>query len=1249
MPKCPSCKTVELTALRRGGYLCEECDRRFSVASRAPKKLGGTVRLDARRWDDPALPFAIAHPLSRAHDTGLSLEARRDAAVFAAYQAVRLSGILLLSDYLLCQETSKRLDLAVRALRVPDWWGWTVLNNQLVRFFSGELDLPPDRGSAFASVTSGWRSVNRKTAAQRETTWATLLAGLPGRDGDAKSPNDALWMAHDAMERREAAPSERQLFQLVRVVEAMSQRLFPKGAIELVRRVSVDGDAQHLARLSGASRDGAFDVETRGLEWASSFELTAVVALTETASVPVHALPLLFDTETRLFPYGGGGLLEPMTLDASKRVAQLAPVGVQRGTRLAPLLGLLARREANPLLTGGQVSAGSLASWSAALVVLHEANQDGITYFPDAYVERTGVDDVLASALGTSGRALLVVGPDGSGKTSLILRLASRVVRPREPVARGGRPRASRDLVAVLSGRAAFAHDTYESAAEGICRAVLARLGLREGAFSSLLELLSDLDSAAMLREDRRLFLFFDGVDEADDFEGVLAALDDLLLATTTHPFLRIVITMREASFHALGRASYAPRSLASERTLAHFFDPEARALVPFVRLRPFDDDEREMAYTRRDATRAAGEDDEADEADRSPFVLHLRQRLGRSGREVELVDALLDGPGDALHAAVRASASSVVERKTLDVLTREPSKRRGVASKALDLRPLLAAGILAPPDDDGRLVAPPYVVAARAVEDEIVLRGLAREAPRAWPPEEALPAVLDGARTPALVRGAERLVRRLLRAGRVDVVEAMLALEDGGLRERLLVAALSSIPELRAGAVTALLEAAGDAAGRPGVWARLSPGLTTARRVLAKSGHVVHARTLAALHIRGLRARIAANRAAHGHASALASLLAEDAELARAMGDVDEAWRRVAEALQVEREVAAAHPDDPAVHGSLARRLVDVGTGELARGRVATAIAMAEEARAAAERAPAIERPELLAACLALGGRAERLRGDHAAAEAWLEGAIRARRAQVVQGSPDDRRLYHLASVMRELAEIQHEGGRLDDARRTLEDAQTALRSMVAREPYFLDAQRELFLGLRLLASIAKQEGRRDEAARELTEALEGARWLASYDRRPDRRADVVGLLRDVGLLAFLEGKRGRAKRALEEALRLAQGLRDGGYEPDGLVEEQAGALADLGNVARAEGNHREARGHFARAIAVSRWLHAAAHGRDDRAFALANLLFAAYQVESREAKAALLAELREVLRDHAASAHPGLARLVALVSQLS
>lgn len=1248
MPKCPSCKTVELTALRKGGYLCEECNRRFAVTPREPK-LGGTVRLATREWDDPTLPFAIAHPLARARDLKLPLDERLDAVVFAAYQAVRLSGILLLSDYLLCQQTSKRLDLAVRALRVPDWWGWTVLNNQLVRFFAGELDVPPDRDTVFEKIAAGWRSVNRKSAAKRDTKWATLLAGLPGRNGDAQSANDALWRAREDRERRQGQATENLLFQLIRIVEATCQKLFPKAAFELVRRVSSEGGKQHLVRLSGAASDGVFDVEIRGADWAEPFSLTPVIALTASASVPVHALPLLFDAETQIFPFGAGGLLEPASLDPSKRTARIASFGIQRGTRLAPLLGLFARREVSPLLSGGQVSAANLASWSSALVSLRTAAQEGVTYFPSAYVERRGVDDVVESSLGTSGRALLLVGPDGSGKSSFVHRLASRLVRPREPATPGGRPQGSRDLVVLLSGRAAYAHDPYDSAAVGLCRTVLARLGLRDGAFASLHELFSALDPSAMQRENRRFYLLLDGVDEAEDFEGTLSAIDDLLPGIGRYPFLRLLITMRETSFHALGRASYAPRALTAEKTLAHFYDPETRALVPFLRLRPFDDDEREAAYTRRDATRAGGD---RQEHDRSPYALHLSHRLGRTGTESALVDALLDGADGELPSlpdAVQTSAAAIAHRKTLDVMTREPSRRRGTQPRALDLPTLLAAGVLAPPDDDGRLVAPPYVFSSRAIEEEIVLRGLAPTAPAAWPSGEELVAILKKASTPALTGGAERLVRRMAEVGDATTLTWILTLDDGIFRERLLVTALTAIAHIPARAGKALMEAFAEIATRPGVWSKLSPALSTARRLLARSGRLRHARMLAKLHQHGLRDQIAGKERPQGYWGALAATLAEDAELAREEGNADEARKLTAEALSIERGVAEAHPGDPAAQGSLARRLIAVGAEELAEGRVATALSLAREARSFAERAVAMEQPEILATCLALEGRAERLRGDHAAAEARLQEALRARRSQVAQGSPDDHRLYNLAKVMRELAEIQHENGRFDAARRTLDDAQTALRAVVAREPYFLDAQREIFLGLRLLAAIAKHEGRRDEASRDLQEALEGARWLASYDRRPDRRADVVGLLRDTGVLSFLEGKRGKAKRSLDEAVRLAQAIRDEGHQPDALVEEQAGSLAELGNVCRAEGKHREARAYFESAIAVSRWLYDASHGREDRAFSLANLLFAAYQVESRENKARLLGQLREILAGRGASTHPGIQRLSAMVSQLS
>ena len=200
--RCPAC-TAELTPLRKGGWFCEDCDRRFDAgltqverraapavvagaaaprAAKAPAVVGvePTTGENVLRTS-ASLPFLIAYPLERSRLTTISAEERTDALLWASYQVVRLTGLLLLSDYLALPDECRKVNLAVRALRAPDWWGWTVLCNQLVRFWSGELEEKPSRGPRLPKVVSGWRSFNRKNANKKESKWETVLDGETAR------------------------------------------------------------------------------------------------------------------------------------------------------------------------------------------------------------------------------------------------------------------------------------------------------------------------------------------------------------------------------------------------------------------------------------------------------------------------------------------------------------------------------------------------------------------------------------------------------------------------------------------------------------------------------------------------------------------------------------------------------------------------------------------------------------------------------------------------------------------------------------------------------------------------------------------------------------------------------------------------------------------------------------------------------------------------------------------------------------
>jgi hypothetical protein len=176
---------VLLDKVRKGWY-CEVCDRMLSVDELAEAGDGRLPEADAPNLgagDLDHLPFPVAYPLAFAQDVKRPPSERVDNALFAAYQAMRVTGLVLLADYFACDTSSGHLASAIRGLRMPHWGEWTTLCDKLVKFWCGHFPKEePERPSHFGTLVEGWRAVNRVKGAGT-STWAEILAGLPGMGG----------------------------------------------------------------------------------------------------------------------------------------------------------------------------------------------------------------------------------------------------------------------------------------------------------------------------------------------------------------------------------------------------------------------------------------------------------------------------------------------------------------------------------------------------------------------------------------------------------------------------------------------------------------------------------------------------------------------------------------------------------------------------------------------------------------------------------------------------------------------------------------------------------------------------------------------------------------------------------------------------------------------------------------------------------------------------------------------------------
>jgi hypothetical protein len=156
--------------------------------------LGGVVEppraASTSGLDLDALPFPVAHPLAFARDSALLPTERLNNALFAAYQAMRTTGLLLLADYLDVDASDRAVGGAIGGLRMPHWGEWTELNNKLVAVWKGRAEAKPERPSRFSALVDGGQAGGIDKAAG---DLKSLLEGLPGMQGPAKNANDAIW------------------------------------------------------------------------------------------------------------------------------------------------------------------------------------------------------------------------------------------------------------------------------------------------------------------------------------------------------------------------------------------------------------------------------------------------------------------------------------------------------------------------------------------------------------------------------------------------------------------------------------------------------------------------------------------------------------------------------------------------------------------------------------------------------------------------------------------------------------------------------------------------------------------------------------------------------------------------------------------------------------------------------------------------------------------------------------------------
>jgi len=246
------------------------------------------------------LPFPVAYPLAAARDESLPPGKRLNNIIFAAYQAMRTAGLLLLAEYLEGDETDPAVQRAVVGLMQPHWMQWTKLCTHLAIFFR-RPGAKESRPCIVPELADFWLTVFAGTKRPAKgSELARLLSAVPPfrhRD-DPYSPNAAFWWTRNDRAHRLGVQDHDDsgdgllVRALLPLLEFGLQGLFPPNTFRLLRRAPADrgSDAEAwetvVVSLHGPDPRG-LRAERGSEEWAGLFDESPVLAVRGERALPV--------------------------------------------------------------------------------------------------------------------------------------------------------------------------------------------------------------------------------------------------------------------------------------------------------------------------------------------------------------------------------------------------------------------------------------------------------------------------------------------------------------------------------------------------------------------------------------------------------------------------------------------------------------------------------------------------------------------------------------------------------------------------------------------------------------------------------------------------------------------------------------------------------------------------------------------------------------------------------------------------
>jgi len=648
-------------------YICVKCKREWSEELAEQNEYLCTRKCEGELVPKQAvapdfrdlierLPFPIAYPWFMSLNTTLHPVQRVNNMIFTAYQAMRLTGLLLLSDYLESDGNCVTLGRPLGCMRMPHWWDWKYLTDSLAKYLTG-------KNARYAPPTNALCSQLAKDWMTMASLWRkdAVSVGFKKENG-IPSPIEIFQALRNDRAHRMGVQDEKgdELEILERfhpVLRFALEGLFAARDLCLLRLPLVDPSSRKsmpallsdpsaektsLILLHGVHQDFQFGLD----EWELTESLREVLTKSpiavryEGSFFPVYPFFLALDMETQ----ETGGLIEPMSMVDAFTGKKVVHLGVKSHGTIetlgAKVVALLARKNHELGLSREEANRWLMVEWARdnALATLRHMTMS--KYFPQCYVERPA-DRRLFSAMGRPGKAVLITGEAGTGKSSLLCRFVETLIEGSVQAEQLGvrkkhfdkkvkdrsmadsdamdaflSLKGSGDVVVFLSGRGGIPVETGETMERAFCRTLLRACGVKESEFGTPMEFMKRLDENVTGHEqsakkdadqDRKVWIVLDAINEVDRFRDFAVCLDHFIRESCRYPWLRLICSSRTGAIEVLSESArlqniHGPAPFADEKiyhTFSNFYSTGPRE-EPKLEVPSFTAQEGRTAYEMR-------------------------------------------------------------------------------------------------------------------------------------------------------------------------------------------------------------------------------------------------------------------------------------------------------------------------------------------------------------------------------------------------------------------------------------------------------------------------------------------------------------------------------------------------------------------------------------------------------------------------------------------------------------------------